>query len=218
MKSNLLFVKLCFALFFVAFFYTATFAQKVKFGLQGGVNYSGLHQSYPGSNLQGSPNLQGTFGGQFNLFVEKNIGSLPFSVSVEPGVIFKGYSDLISGTSSQESRHNFRLNYANVPIAFNYFPTQRLGLSVGTELNYLIAYYIKGVNSQFLLDLVNRFEVAGLVGAQYRIGKRWILGSRYTQGITTLLTFDVTNEQGVNAGKLAQRNMSGQIFVRYLMN
>jgi hypothetical protein len=139
------------------------------------------------------------------------------SVSAEPGVVFKGYSEPVVGTYP-ENRFNFRLTYLNLPLVVNYFPVKRLGFSMGTELNYLISTQVDGDNNQFVLNYLHRFEIAGLAGVQYKIAKRWTLGGRYTHGITPVQKISIADVEGIPDSELARRNRTGQVFVRYVLN
>ena len=212
MKLQLLFAQRCCALLFITLFATAAFSQKIKIGLQGGINYASL-QTSPGNHPTFNNTTQAIFRGQVNLFLEQHLGALPFSVSAEPGVVFKGYSELVGA-----NRIKSRLRYMNVPLVFNYYPVKQLGISIGTEYNYLFAVFVDGEKNRYIQDYLNRVEIAGLAGIHYRITKKWTLGARYTHGITPVRKIDVTDAEGNPDGVLAQRNWTGQVFVRYVLN
>ena len=211
MTSKLHLAQHCCTLLFIAFFTATLCGQSIKMGLQTGVNMSGLQIS---SHLDLNPDDKMLPGSQCNLFFEYKFGSLPISISSEPGVIQKGFIF----KNGNEGWYKTRLNYLNLPTVFNYYPGKRLGVSIGAELNYLVSIVQNGKKMGFSDFRYERTEVAGTARLSYRVYKKWTLGTSYTMGITPLYKIYTADENGMRNGHITGRNFSTQVYVRYVLN
>ena len=82
------------------------------------------------------------------------------------------------------AKNNF--HYLSVPILLQYTLTDRLGVAVGPEINYLIGAYQKLLGNIPLND-IKAFDVALDIDLQYSLLEKLSLGLRYNLGL-----YDIT--------------------------
>jgi Outer membrane protein beta-barrel domain len=217
MKRKHLFVQHSCTLLFIAFFTAALSAQTLKVGVQGGANMSKFVLSST-LDFDYMEDFRFLLGSQVNVFVENKFNNLPMSISLEPGIVMKGFNTSVVTSSQTSDRVNFRLTYLNLPVVFNYYITPKLGVQAGPEVNYLVYAASDGQKNEFLKDYTEKAEIAGMVGANYQLFEKWTLGARYTHGITAAQKNVYTLDDGTEEQRTGLRNISAQLYVRYCIN
>jgi hypothetical protein len=186
-------------------------AQDFKFGLVTGFDITDARLSekldingdYNGYDPMISFNVNGYIG-------YKSAGF--WGLSVEPGFIQKGgiqtYSDV---------KVRFQLNYIQMPILADIYISDKLFVSVGPELGYMINAKAKSKDySNDITDIYDkRFELSGLIGVNYSIIKNVDIGIRYSYGLTYTSKMTLTDEQGNDKGEIKEFNQYLQLILRF---
>jgi len=140
----------------------------------------------------------------------KSTGLLGFSV--EPGFIRKGYSQKF-----QAGKVRYQLQYLQMPVLADIYITEKLFLSVGPEIAYLLNTRVKTKNDAYLSNYLykRQFELSGIIGLNYKITEKVDFGFRYNHGLTNTREIIYTDDQGLLIAKPKEFNQYFQLIVRY---
>lgn len=207
MKTNKIWI-LFWLLFFSA---TGLQAKDFKFGALGGLDIAN-------SRWTNKPDFTGD-SHIFNPMLSFNINGFigyrsngRFGLSAEPGFIRKG------GRASENlGNYRLELNYIQMPLLTDWYLTDKWMISIGPEFAYLIKAVAKSKNfSNNITDNYDyKFEVSGLVGVTYSIGKHTDLGVRYNHGITRVLETTWTDMSGIQTGVSREYNQYFQFLLTF---
>lgn len=145
-------------------------AQKFKFGIKGGANYSSL----TGDDVKNQDAIVSYHGGLFTRFTFSKIGVQAEALYSTQGADFKG--------------NNVDLTYIHVPILLRgNFIAGKLGIYLGPQFGYLInAEYgtkLPGVDAK---DRYKDLDISAVVGAEFDIVAGLLVGARYYQSLSTI--------------------------------
>lgn len=132
--------------------------QEHYYAIKGGYNYSTL------LNQEGTPQYSISSRSTFNLALvySNKMRTLPIGFSIEPGYILKG-------TKIDHDTLDYKLHYINMPILFDFYPIERVKISAGPELAYLIS--ARNLNDTITTDISNiynkRWELSGAIGVSF---------------------------------------------------
>jgi hypothetical protein len=102
--------------------------------------------------------------------------------SVEPGVIRKGWNQ---SYNTNDPKNKMRLYYLQMPILSDFYLSDRLYLSIGPEINYLLSAKNKyESNTQDIVEYLNRFELSGMAAISFKINETVSTSFRYSHGLT----------------------------------
>ncbi len=157
-------------------------AQEIRFGILSGFNVTRTNISeYTVSAVSYGKDQKDPMA-SFNIngyFEYKSAGL--WGLAVEPGYIRKGGSNPVN--------HDGKtcLNYFEVPVLVNLYISERLYVSLGPGVSYLlnVKYHYKS-DSYDIPVSGNRYEISGLIGINYDILKNMGIGLRYNQGWATI--------------------------------
>jgi len=135
-----------------------------------------------------------------------------WGISCEPGFIQKG-----GVTKGVNNNIRIQLNYIQIPILFDFFIQDKIFISVGPELSYMINAKARSKdNSNDISDLYDKdFEVSGMIGINYNIIDKLDLGLRYNHGLTYISKIAWTNAIGEFQGESKEYNQYFQLVVRF---
>jgi hypothetical protein len=191
----------------------AGYSQNLRVGVTAGFDVAKTHIT--NRALTG---VEGTFDPLLAFNVNAYLGyriSETFGVSLEPGFIQKGivFNDYSVG------KFQIRENCVQMPVLAEYNIFNKLFISIGPELSYLInAYYtLKGEVYDDTSWYDNRLELSGVIGLGYRINDHLDIGLRYNHGITYITQLTLTDQDGNEVGVSNEYNQYGQVLVRYRM-
>lgn len=196
--------------FFMISNFTA-FCQDIKFGLAAGIDIANTHlTNKPDGNSNNQvyyPILAFNFNGYIGYKRAEDWG-----LSIEPGFIQKG-----GRQKNSDDYIRFNLNYIQLPVSFDYYFADKFYVSIGPELSYLINARAKSDdNYSDVTDLYDRkFELAGLVGINYKIMDKLDIGLRYNHGLTYVSKSTITNELGENIGESKNYNQYLQLIMKF---
>ena len=193
---------------FILVFSFLTVYSQVQFGIKAGANYStnffGKSSAIDGEKLA-NPDYR--LGYHFGMIVNFPISN---NMSFNTELLFsdKGAKeyDIISETNTLQ-----HLYYINLPLIFGYNLFDNITLQLGIEPEYLLA---ENNFSHHGLFLYNRFDLGLLGGIEYNYD-RFILGARYTQGITPLYDLELRNQDGNTIGETTNFNRCFQVYIGY---
>jgi len=211
MKTNLLLP----GLFFFAGFHLH--AQEIRFGILGGM---GVTQSFwthvPEHVVENSYNPIPSF--SLNVcagFKNKGIWGL----SIEPGIIKKGGVDP-NTPNEKEDNNRFELLYIHAPVLSDFYLGKKFMISVGPEFGYLISVksYFRDFTTNLYEFYENKFEVCGLLGANYIISENVDIGIRYSRGFIHSIRYVTTDINGQFSGDIKEYSQYLHFIARYKFN
>lgn len=143
-----------------------------------------------------------------------------WGLSFEPGYIQKGglQKDIYSYSSgiTYKGDITYRLHYIQLPILVNLYLTDKLYVSIGPEVSYMLS--AKGKLEGFSLDISDsydhKFELSGMAGINYTIAKRFDIGVRYNHGLTKVSTIQWRDLMQSYMGESNVYNQYFQLIVR----
>lgn len=172
--------------------YNSLKAQNSYFGLKAGYNTSSLRSSNNSDiklNDKNTLNIASVF--SFRSWGAK------WGFTIEPGYIKKGVSaDSI----------NYNLNYLNAPFLIDFYPINKIKLSLGPEISFLASAKNtkKKQGDRSIVDTYeNLWELSGTASASYALDYFIDLGLRYNFGFTKIAQYDL---------ELDRRNLRNQYF------
>jgi len=183
--------KIMLCLFTIAVFGQTAIAQKVKFGIQGGLNLANaqLEQSGTG-NVDYDADLRTAFNGG----IYAQFGFLKEKLFIQPGIMYsaEGFVNMVDRTAGQDEEVNTNLNFMNVPITFVYKPVKFLNIQFGPEFGYLLQAVADG---EKVTDVFNRSELGLNLGIGTTLAGFLDVTVRYNRGLTK--TYDGSQEEFV---------------------
>ena len=152
-------------------------AQKFKYGVQLGVDIANTTLKINSLGGSESTNLITTF--NLNGIIEYNLTN-KIGISIEPGFMQKGKSlKVILGYRNYN-------NYIQMPILANIHISNKLYISCGPEISYLLNADIKPKDKPY--DTGSQYdtplELSGILGINYNIYKNLFLCLRYNRSLT----------------------------------
>lgn len=183
-----------------------TAAQKLNYGIVAGVDMvqlAPIGNDHPHlfDRPRASFNINAHLGCEYN----KNWG-----LTVEPGFMSKG-------GSIQNDETKLKLNYLQMPILADYYLNDRISISFGPELAYLLSSQIKidgnSIDAQKVYD--QKFELSGVVGLNFELESNIDLGVRYSHGLTHISEITYFDENGFHLSNGKEFNHYAQLFVRF---
>ncbi len=170
--------------------------------------YLGLRLGYGFSNIQ----AEGTSSHKLSNRIAPNIALVSnirfrgsaFGVSFEPGYSLKG-------VRIENDDLDYRFNYLNLPLLIDYYPSQKIRLSIGPELSYLTGANNKlrdGKKESIGHIYTEKSEIAGVLGASYALDFFAEVGARYNYSFNRVSDLDVV---------LNQTDISNSYFQFYLL-
>lgn len=157
-------------------------AQRFEVGIAAGFDMANLHlTNSPENNFIHTISPIATFNiNGFLSFKNKTFWGL----SVEPGFIRKGWSQSFN---SNDPKNKLRLYYLQMPVLSDFYLTDRLYLSVGPEISYLINAKNKyDSNTQDIAEYLHRFELSGMAAIGFRMSETMSISFRYSHGLTEI--------------------------------
>jgi hypothetical protein len=188
------------------------FSQNFRFGFLAGMDITKSFLTNLPDNLAKSAN-EPMLSYNLNGYIGYKTAGF-FGVSIEPGFIQKGYIQVF-----QENNVRFQLNYLQMPVFADIYFTDRLFLSVGPEIAYLLNARLKTISDKGDITGLyeKRFELSGIVGINYNIVKKFDTGLRYSRGFTYTSEINFTDANGHFITNSKEFNQYLQLIVRYRM-
>jgi hypothetical protein len=152
-------------------------AQKVEFGLKGGLNVSTQRAEI--DNV-GTITFNSLVGFQVGGFVEfKALDKL----AIQPEVLFSTEGSKFALGAGSDAEIN--LSYINVPVMAKYLVSEKLSLQVGPQIGFLVAAKAKseGVSEDFK-DTYKSTNFGVNFGLGYVIAKNILVDFRYNLGLS----------------------------------
>jgi hypothetical protein len=145
-------------------------------GIKGGVNIASL------SGFEGNSRIS-LHGG---LFLHHTINS---QWCIQPELLFSGEGQRYFDNGEERT---LALNYLQLPIMVQYYPTPQIYLEAGPQVGVLISAEDKGDESTHLnvKDDFSAAQVALGVGLGFKANDKVILYGRYNFGLTDVTRFD----------------------------
>lgn len=180
-------------------------AQKINYGIVAGVdmanlNITGIETKNP---IKWTPtfNVNAHVGYRSNTF---------WGLSVEPGFIVKG-------GATEDPEIKMKLNYLQMPLLVDFYLNERVSVSCGPELAYLLSatQELNGKSYDFEDWYNKKFEFSGVVGLNYKITRNFDLGLRFNLGLTQISEAKYFDENGIRFSNAKEYNQYLQCFVRF---
>lgn len=162
------------------------------FGLQSGISLANIQIVGDKYNIYGTDDdlisYNPALSFNINAYIEFQREGM-WNLSLEPGYIRKGAIQNSFGTTED---YRLILNYIQMPILANFRIHNRISLSIGPEIAYLINAKVgERGNSKQSFDISHSYEdyrrflleLTGLVGLNYEIFEKTEIGIRYNHGI-----------------------------------
>jgi hypothetical protein len=181
-------------------------AQKFNYGIVAGVNMvqlAPIGNDHPHlfDRPRASFNINAHIGYKYN----KNWG-----LTVEPGFMTKG-------GSIQNDDSKLKLNYLQIPILADYYLNDRISISFGPELAYLLSAQIKidgnAIDAQKVYD--QKFELSGVIGLNFELESNIDMGVRYSHGLMHISEMTYFDMNGFQLSNAKEYNQYLQCFVRF---
>lgn len=155
-------------------------AQKLSYGLSGGIDYIGIHSTEKFESLSGEdifdPMLTFNINGYFAYKSKGLIG-----ISIEPGYMRKGMITNQKGVWITEDPVKLIYNYIQLPILADFYISDHFYISAGFEFDYLFELKAVAGNMTENYELPDqRFQLSGMAGINYEIMKNLDIALRYS--------------------------------------
>ncbi|WP_109852515.1 porin family protein [Aquimarina sp. AU58] len=193
---------------------------QTEVGLKAGVNYVNNVLVNDKIGINGSDN-EYRFGYHAGIFVRIKFTD-KFLLNTELLFSNKGYKfeGLRNANAQPSGSGNLHLNYLNLPILFGYNIFDKLIFELGPELGYLLSAKSKfGTETIDVKNIWDNDLDFGLsAGLAYSVMENWMIGIRYTHGISSVLK-DVVLRNDENGtprdGNLKFQNRTFQLSLFY---
>ncbi len=191
----------------------AGYSQNLRYGVTAGFDVAkthGTNRALLGAVREYSPMMAFNV----NAYLGYRI-SETFGISLEPGFIRKGstvYEPSVGKFQMQE-------NCIQMPVLAEYFILNKLFISIGPELSYLMTGNVSIRDEVYdnTSWYENRLELSGVIGLGYCINDHMDIGLRYNHGLTYTAQMTLTDPSGQSMGISREYNQYGQVLVRYRM-
>ena len=176
MKTKAIFLIISFSLLFGL----ASQAQKLSYGLSGGIDYVGFHVTEKYVSLNGENPTEPLLSYNINgYFAYKSKGLM--GLTIEPGYMLKGYTWENSYWSYFDEPAKFLSSYIQVPILADFHISKHFFISSGIEFAYLMSSKVVVGETTQKFDLPDkRFQFSGIIGVNYEIMKNLDIALRYS--------------------------------------
>ncbi|AFD07637.1 porin family protein [Solitalea canadensis] len=156
-------------------------AQKAQFGLKLGANFANQHATYQNLSANGSTLTSIYLGG----FVNTGIGG---NFSFQPEFLISS-----QGTQTNYNGNTIKFNTVNIniPLMIKVNATEGLNFEAGPQLGFLVSAKARNKgNSIDIADGYNTVDLGINAGVEYVFPSGFLLGLRYSHGITDILKDD----------------------------
>ena len=183
-------------------------AQKLKFGIAGGLNMAEVKFD-EGQQVD----IESTLKTAFNGGIYAQISLLKDKIILQPEIMYsaEGFVSKIDDTdnmSSDEKEVETNLNFLSVPVTVIIKPTKFFNIQLGPEFGYLLKAVAKGdVDKTTVTDFYNRPELGLNLGLGITIGGLVNVNLRYNKGLTKLFdgnTSELEGEENPNMSELPE--------------
>lgn len=203
--------KIILCLFALTFFGHTTNAQKLKFGLQLGLN---LADASLEQTETGQIDYEATLRTAFNGGIYTEISFLKDKLAIRPGIIYsaEGFVNNVERTTGQDEEVATNMNFMNIPMTIVYKPVKFLNIQFGPEFGYLFRAVADG---ETITDAFNQSELGLNFGLGTTVGKVLDINLRYNRGLTK--TYDgspeelIGEEASANSGNVSVLNNMFQV-------
>jgi hypothetical protein len=159
--------------------FTNVTAQKIKFGVKGGLNFA----SVSGDNTE-SIDVVTSF--NFGVLSEIQISE---KFSFQPELMYSG-----QGYSFNDD--TIALSYLNVPLMGKYYLTKGLSLEAGPQIGFLLAAKNEKTDVK---DSFNTFDFGVNFGLGYKLNNGLNFGARYNLGLTDINNLENSHSKNKNS-------------------
>lgn len=144
--------------------------KETQYGLKAGINFAELwgEDALPESDRKE--------GYSFGVYASYNISK---NLKLQPEVIWS-----LQGEDSKESGR-YKISYINIPVMLKW-TEDRFYYEFGPQLGLLTINTSKSVPEELKLENVETFDFSLNIGLGYKLAEDWILGLRYSQGLTNI--------------------------------
>lgn len=155
-------------------------AQKLKFGVQGGLNLANVQLDETGA-IDYEASLRTAFNG--GIFTQ--ITFLNEKLILQPEIMYsaEGFVNTNNSATAGDDEVKTNLNFMNIPVTVLVRPTKFLNFQIGPEFGVLLRAVADG---ESVTDAFNRAELGLNVGIGTTIAKIVNLNVRYNRGLTKL--------------------------------
>jgi hypothetical protein len=164
-------------------------AQKVEYGLKGGLNIA--NQNFVGT---GAPSTNTLTGVNVGAFVEIKILD---KISIQPELLYstQGTKLNLYDSSSNVTINSFKLNYINIPVMLKYYAADKFCLEFGPQIGFRTSAKVSGTSSGSTVDvdakqLFKSTDFGINFGAGFDITKKLAIGLRYNLGLSNIGSSD----------------------------
>ncbi len=138
-----------------------------------------------------------------------------WGLSIEPGYIAKGaLQENAPNDKSDDIR--FRFHYVQLSVLADFYIAEKLFASIGPEFALMLK--ANSIYQDETFDITtnydNKFEISGLIGINYSVGKMVDLGVRYSHGMTHIASWTFTDVNGTSLGTVKEYNHYFQFLLR----
>ncbi len=163
---------------------TSIFAQELKIGIKGGLNYSNVS-----GDVAGLLNFNGESTLGFHVGALASIG-ISDQFAIQPELIYNqlGTEQSIPGVNTTGI---INLSYLSLPVLAKYYVADGFSIMAGPQLSYLIdsdlsvAAGNNDINTEFI-NIYNDVDLGINVGASYEFPFGMIIGANYYHGLTNV--------------------------------
>ena len=171
---------------------TSVFAQDVKFGLKGGLNFA----NFSGDDAEGDVKTDIYIGG-FARF------SLTETLSLQPELVYsrQGSKDEEDGIEAK-----IKTNYLNIPILLRakMFGSDNFSAIVGPQVGIHLNSEAEGSDgdtsgSEDIGEIMNGIDFALAFGFEYDITEKFAIGARYNLGLSKIIDDEYGDSDAKNS-------------------
>ena len=176
-------------------------AQKIKFGVQGGLNLANVQL-----DESGQIDYEASLRTAFNGGVFTQISFLNDKLLLQPEIMYsaEGFVNTNNQAQAGEEEVKTNLNFMNIPVTVIFKPTKFLNFQIGPEFGYLLKAAADG---ESVTDSFNKSELGLNLGVGTTIAGLVNLNVRYNRGLTKM--YDGTAEELV--GEEASGSSEGNV-------
>ncbi|MCO4292349.1 PorT family protein [Solitalea sp. MAHUQ-68] len=155
---------------------------KARFGLKFGANFANQHATYQNVSKDGSTLTSFYLGGFVNSTIKRD-----FSFQPEFIISSQGAQEYINRTTVTYSTVNI-----NIPLMFKLRAIDGLNFEAGPQLGFLLSANNRANgHSVDVTDGYNAVDLGVNLGAEYIFSSGFLLGLRYSHGLTDIVKNDV---------------------------
>jgi hypothetical protein len=180
-------------------------AQKVAFGLKGGLNIA--NENFKGT---GAPSTSALIGVNVGAFVEFEVAD---KLSLQPEVLYSTQGTNLNYKENGTTLNSFKLDYIIIPVMLKYHAAEKFTLEFGPQVGFLTSAMVNGTASGVTVDVdAKQFYKStdfGLnVGAGFDITKKVAIGARYNFGLANIGSSSFVNNGDTIKNSVFSINLS----------